>query len=62
MKHIDGTMAHMYSDMQAWKEELRLHFDVVVENLKHDLFSARHDDIESLKTRVTRLERKTGIR
>lgn len=51
----------LHLDMETWKEELKLHFDFVAENLRHDYLSANHDEVENLKTRVTRLERKTGL-
>ncbi len=77
MKHIDGTIADLYRANEQWKDEikgelmeymdskekdLRLHFDFTVENIRHDLRGAHHDDIDNLKIRVTRLERHTKLR
>jgi predicted RNase H-like nuclease (RuvC/YqgF family) len=50
------------------KEEMKRHFEVVVEQLRHDLIGARHDEVEVLKDksheherRITRLERFNGL-
>ena len=41
-----------------WKDELKLHFDAAVEIIRHDLRSANREEIENIKDRVTRLERR----
>lgn len=50
------------------KEEVKHHFDFVIENLRHDLLGAGHDEIEVLKDarkdhehRIKRLETHAGI-
>ena len=48
-------------DMHLLKQELKRHFDVTVETIRHDLLGANHDKIEVIKDRVTRLERHTGL-
>ncbi|MSR86682.1 hypothetical protein EXS70_00715 [Candidatus Peribacteria bacterium] len=47
--------------IHTMSERLELHFDVAVENIRHDLQSANREEIENIKDRVTRLERKTGL-
>ncbi len=58
-------MAHFYDqthgDMHEWKEQVMFHFDVAVENIRHDLLGANRDDISNLKDRVTRLEVHTRL-
>lgn len=41
--------------------EIKRHFDVTVETIRHDLLGANHDDIEVIKDRVARLEHHTGL-
>ena len=52
-------------EMQKMKQEIlreiKLHFDVTVENIRHDLLGANRDEIEVIKDRVTRLEQHTGL-
>jgi hypothetical protein len=43
------------------KDEILRHFDLVVETIRHDLLGANRDEIESVKDRVGRLKRHTGL-
>ena len=54
--------------VDAFKDEILRHFDVIVEDLRHDLIGARSDEIEVLKDgrlnhaqRLRRLERHIGL-
>ena len=54
--------------MARWKSELKEHFDLVVENIRHDLSSANREEIEVLKDgrrghekRILALERIGGV-
>jgi hypothetical protein len=54
--------------VEAFKDEILRHFDVIVEDLRHDLIGARSDEIEVLKDgrrnheeRLRRLERSVGL-
>lgn len=42
-------------------EEIKSHFDLAVENIRHDLLGANRDEIEAVKDRVTHLEVHTGL-
>ena len=48
----------LHEDMLLWKQEIKGHFDLVAENMFHDLRGAHKDDLENVKTRLTRVERK----
>jgi len=62
------SIGKLYDANEAWKEEIIRHFDVVVENIRHDLEGANRDEIEVLKDskasheqRITRLESHVGL-
>jgi len=51
-----------------WKNEIIDHFDLLIENIRHDLTSANREEIELLKdaranheTRIGALERAVGL-
>ena len=48
-------------DMNVFKEEILRHFDLTVEAIRHDLQGVNRDEIETIKDRVTHLERHTGL-
>lgn len=43
------------------KDEIIRHLNLVAENMRHDWLGATQDQFESLKGRVSRLERHTGL-
>jgi hypothetical protein len=43
------------------EEQIKRHFDVTVEHIRHDLEGANKDRIENHEHRLTRLEERTGI-
>ncbi|MGE0536212.1 MAG: hypothetical protein AB7O68_14625 [Pirellulales bacterium] len=45
----------------ASEERVKRHFDVAVETIRKDLVGANADEIESLKTRVSRVEQHVGL-
>jgi len=54
--------------MKKWKFEIERHFDVVAENMHHDLLGANNDEIENLKNskddhekRIHKLEKHSGL-
>ena len=62
------SIGKLYDANECWKDEIIRHFDVTVENIRHDLEGANKDDIELLKDaknrraeRIQRLERHVGI-
>ena len=47
---------------EKWKEELKQHFDVIAENIRHDLLKgALHDKIEQHDDRILHLEQHAGL-
>ena len=48
-------------EMNAWKEEIKFHFDVTVENISHNLKSANREEIEVIKDNIVRLKRHTRL-
>lgn len=68
MSKSDATPATK-ADLQVFKEEIIHHFDLVLENIRHDLEGANRDEIEVLKdakvdhgNRITKLEQAVGLR
>jgi septation ring formation regulator EzrA len=68
---FDG-LEHRFDDLvgkvEEFKDEMTRHFDVVVEDLRHDLIGARSDELEVLKNcrqdhekRIRRLEKSAGL-
>lgn len=51
----------LYDANQRWKSEIMEHFDLTVENIRHDLQGARRDEIESIKDDVQRLKQHAGF-
>ena len=58
---IMDIRAEMKSDMSAMEYRILEQMGLLLENFKHDIVGATKDGIDSLKTRVTRLERHTGL-
>jgi hypothetical protein len=60
--------SELRGDMDGWKNEIVRHFDVVVEDLRHDMIGMHHDQVEVLKDksndhehRIKRLESRAGF-
>jgi len=51
----------LHMDMTIWKTELKDHFDVVVENLRHDMIGTHKDKIQNHEDRIVRLEHHARI-
>ncbi len=51
----------MIQHMDAWKKELKDHFDLVAENIHQDCIGANKDQITSHEHRINRLERHAGF-
>jgi len=58
----------LYVANQKWKDEIMNHFDVVAENMHHDLLGAHKDKIgvlsdrsEKHEKRIAKLEQHTGL-
>jgi hypothetical protein len=64
-----GDLAELRTEMTSMKDEIIRHFDVVAENIRHDLEGANKDEIEVLKDgktdheqRIVNLEQLAGMR
>ncbi len=57
----DHRLDEMEAKMERWKAEIVEHFDLVVENIRHDLAGAHLDRFAAFDDRLTRLERHTGL-
>lgn len=62
------SIGNLYDANERLKEELKGHFDLVIENLRHDFLGGRHDKVEllddktqDLDKRVSRLEAYIGV-
>jgi len=63
-----GEFGKMYDAQERWKTELKEHFDLVAENIRHDFASANREEIDMLKDghkkhekRILTLERTAGL-
>lgn len=73
MGKLYEAISKLYAENEEWQEgikqeiaaseeRMKLHFDVVAENMRDDFLGAHKDDIENVKIRVTRLEEHTGLK
>jgi predicted nucleic acid-binding Zn-ribbon protein len=47
---------------EKWKDELKKHFDVIAENIHHDMLKgALNDKVEQHEDRIQNLEQHTGL-
>ncbi len=65
---LEHRFDHFLAKVEEFKDEVTRHFDVVVEDLRHDLIGARSDEVEVLKDgrrdhekRIRRLEKGAGL-
>lgn len=65
---VDARFNDLEGKMEGWKTELKDHFDLVAEQIRHELVSANREEIEVLKDghkenrkRIVALERATGL-
>lgn len=62
VKHMEGIVGDIERHMVKENEETRRHFDVVYENMRHDLLKgALNDKVEQHEDRIQRLEEHTGL-
>ena len=58
---ISALRSELRSEMKAVKEEILHQFALAVETIRYDLLGANRDELETVKDRVTRLERHAGL-
>lgn len=61
-EYVTRWKIEMMEKMDKWKDDLHRHFDVVAEDMRHDVFGINNDRFEVHEDRIRRLERKAGIR
>lgn len=61
MGNVEGRIVDLEERLESWKQEIKGHFDLIAENLLYDFRGAHRDDIENVKIRLTRVEKKVGI-
>lgn len=68
VQRVDQRMYRLEQKVEEFKDETTRHFDVIVEDLRHDLVGARSDEVEVLKDgrrdhekRIRRLEKSAGL-
>ncbi len=61
IKLLMGEIGKLYGANERWKNELKQHFDLAVENISAELKGANKDKIESHETRIARLETHVGL-
>lgn len=67
-EEVDVRFNDLEEKMELWKKELKDHFDLVAEQIRHDFVAANREEIEVLKDghaehgkRIIALERATGL-
>lgn len=67
-KEVDGRFGDLEEKMEKWTKELKDHFDLVAENIRHDFASANREEIDVLKDghkghekRILTLEHVAGL-
>ena len=55
------SIGKLYDANERWKDELKEHFDLKVEVIRHDLLGVNRERIENHEDRLIRLERHTGV-
>jgi hypothetical protein len=64
-ERTEGRIADLEESLEerlaAHEDRIKRHFDLTVETIRHDLLGAHKDDLESIKDRLIRLERHTGL-
>lgn len=62
LEYIKNDGEETRRKMEEWKDETKQHFDVISENIKHDLLKgALNDKIEQHDDRIVRLEKHAGL-
>lgn len=62
MERIGNSEDGLRAQMTTWKEEIIHEFHVVAEDMRHDAFGIQKDRIADHEHRITRLERRTGVK
>ncbi len=57
---IMGELGKIYDANERWKDELKKHFDLAIEIIRHDLKTAGRDEIEMLKDQLKDNRRRIG--
>lgn len=53
LKNVYESEQTLREDMKNWKDELKEHFEVIAEDLRHDLIGTHKDKISALEDRTT---------
>jgi hypothetical protein len=56
-----AEIGKLYDANERWKDELKGHFDLTVENIRTDLTGANKDRLEGHENRIARLEKHVGF-
>jgi len=49
IKSLMDSIGRLYDANEKWKDQIIDHFQIVAEDIRHDLKGANHDEIQSLK-------------
>ncbi len=55
-------ISDLKDDVAEWKDEVKFHFDVSVEQVHHEMLSANREEILVIKDRLTRIEDHIGLK
>jgi len=59
---VDQKVDDLREDMAGWKDEMVRGFQVIAEDLRHDLIGAHKDTMSSHEDRILKLEHHVGLR
>jgi ElaB/YqjD/DUF883 family membrane-anchored ribosome-binding protein len=60
VESLMDEIGKLYDANERWKDELKDHFDLVIENVRSELLRARHDKVELLDDRTKNLDRRVS--
>jgi hypothetical protein len=62
LTEIEGTESRLTHEIGSMKEDIFRHFDVAVENIRHDLEGANADEISVIKDRQGQHDERISVR
>lgn len=61
IKMLMDSIGKLYDANEKWKNELKAHFDLQSELVRHDLLGAKGDRVANHEDRLQTLERHAGL-
>lgn len=61
IKMLMDSIGRLYDANERWKNELKEHFDLKTEIIRHDLIDAKSDRVANHEDRLRKVEKHTGL-